>query len=125
MSGLGKVLSLYGRLLEYVKPYRVRLVGGIICGALFGSTNAVALIVVKRVWARVFEQTGSPLSWWQLVALASLLPLAMLARGVCDFASNYLMNWVSLRVVMDMRRRIFDICRLCLWISTATRARAS
>jgi subfamily B ATP-binding cassette protein MsbA len=108
MSALGKTMATYGRLLKFVKPYRVRLAQGIIFGTLYGSTNAAALFVVRKVWARVFEEAGGPLSAWQLAALASLLPLVMLARGLCDFLSTYLMNWVSLRVVMDLRARIFD-----------------
>ena len=108
MSGLGKVLSLYGRLLTHVKPYRVRLAEGIVFGTLYGLANLAMLAVVKNVWARIFERTDGQLGWGSLVALAGLVPAAMLARGLCDFLSNYLMNWVSLRVVMDLRTRIFD-----------------
>ena len=36
-----------------------------------------------------------------------LLPLAMLARGLCEFAGTSLMNWVGLRAVMDLRVRMF------------------
>ena len=123
MSSFRNVLPPYQRLLSYVRPYRGRLIGGIAFGVLYGPANVAVLAVVKRVWARFFEQGINDLSAWQVVGVAMLLPLAMLARGLCEFAGTYLMNWVGLRAVMDLRVRMFaQLQKLSLDFYTGTRA---
>ena len=107
MSNLRTILPLYRRLLGFVKPYRVRLVGGIAFGVLYGPANGVVLAVVKKAWASAFESDWT-YSWWQIMGLAALLPLAMMGRGAFDFLGTYLMNWVGLRAVMDLRIRLFE-----------------
>ena len=65
------------------------------------------MIVVKKAWAWAFESNWS-YSWWQVFGIAVLLPVAMAARGIFDFLGTYLLNWVGLRVVMDLRVRVFE-----------------
>ncbi len=100
--------ALYKRLLWYVKPYRGRLIGGILFGVLYGPASAAIPAVVKHVWAFVFERGAESFSAWQVFAVAFLLPIVMAARGTFDFLGTYLMNWVGLRVVMDLRARVFE-----------------
>ena len=99
--------SLYKRLFAYVRPYRSRLIGGIVFGVLYGPANGVVLSVVRKAWAWAFESNWS-YSWWQIFGIAVLLPVAMMARGAFDFLGTYLLNWVGLRVVTDLRIRIFE-----------------
>ena len=99
--------SLYKRLLVYVRPYRGRLIGGIVFGVLYGPANAAVAAVVKRAWAWAFESNWS-YTWWQILGIAALLPVVMMARGAFDFMGTYLLNWVGLRVVTDLRIRIFE-----------------
>ncbi|MGO9527556.1 MAG: ABC transporter ATP-binding protein [Verrucomicrobiia bacterium] len=99
--------ALYKRLFVYVKPYRARLIGGIVFGVLYGPANGAVLQVVRKAWAWAFESNWS-YPWWQMVGIAVLLPVAMIARGTFDFLGTYLLNWVGLRVVMDMRVRLFE-----------------
>jgi subfamily B ATP-binding cassette protein MsbA len=108
MSRLSEMWPQYRRLWTYVKPYRGRLAAGVAFGILYGPANAAVLSVVSRLWKRVFEQSAGNLSLWQVFAIAMLLPAAMIVRGACDFLGTYLMNWVGLRAVMDLRERLFD-----------------
>jgi subfamily B ATP-binding cassette protein MsbA len=48
--------------------------------------------------------SGSKIS---LVLLVSLIPLVMLARGICNYLSSYLMGWVAIRAICDLRARLF------------------
>lgn len=122
MIGVPKISDQYRRLLAYVKPYRSRLVTGIAFGIAYGPLNVAVLAVVKRVWAQFFEQGVAGWTWWQAAGVAVLLPVAMAGRGVCDFASVYLMNWVGMRAVMDLRTRMFaHLQRLSLDYYTGTR----
>jgi len=99
---------LYRRLLGYVKPYRVRLVMGIVLAVVYSAANAATLGVVQTVWKGVFERGGETMGWAQAVAYAGLLPLVMTVRGICDFGTTYLMNWVGGRVVNDLRSLLFE-----------------
>ena len=122
MIGLPKLSTQYQRLLGYVKPYRGRLVTGIAFGLAYGPLNVAVLAVVKRVWAQFFEKGVTGWTWWQAAGVAVLLPVAMAGRGICDFASVYLMNWVGMRAVMDLRTRMFaHLQRLSLDYYTGTR----
>ncbi len=107
MGKWSEMQALCGRLSGFARPYRLRLVAGIVCGALYGSTNGALLYVVQRIWARFLEQ-NTQLTGWELAAVAGILPAVMLARGLSDFLSNYLMNWVGLRIVVDLRTRLFE-----------------
>src|SRR5208282_3584262 len=49
--------------------------------------------------------SGSKVS---LVLLAGLIPLVMLGRGVCNYLNNYLMGWVAIRAICDLRARVFE-----------------
>jgi len=102
-----EIWPLYRRLLGYVRPYRGRLVMGILLAVAYSASNAATLGVVKKVWSGVFEQ-GQTIGWGQALAYASLLPLVMIVRGACDFGTTYLMNWVGGRVVNDLRSLLFE-----------------
>ena len=122
MSWLPKFSPQYRRLLAFVTPYRGRLVTGIIFGVAYGPLNVAVLAVVKHVWARFFEQGVAGWTWWQATGVAILLPVVMAGRGLCEFASTYLMNWVGLRTVMDLRVKMFaHLQKLSLDYYTGTR----
>jgi ATP-binding cassette, subfamily B, bacterial MsbA len=108
MSRFGELSSQYRRLWTYVKPYRGRLVGGVVFSILYGPINVGVLSVVRHLWASVFGQSAAGLTFWEAFAVAMLLPIAMIARGACDFLGTYLLNWVGLRAVMDLRERLFE-----------------
>src|ERR1043166_4189284 len=117
MADMKELLPMYRRLLSFVRPYRGRLIGGIVFGVLYGPANVAVLAVVKRVWARFFEQGIGEMPGRPIV------PVAMLARGLCDFTGTYLMNWVGLRAVMDLRVKMFEhLQKLSVDFYTGTRA---
>lgn len=123
MTAWRETLAKFDRSNEFVRPYRGRVVLGVMAGGLYGATNASLLLVIKRVWAQILETPDRSWSWWQIIALAALLPLAMFARAACDYLSDYMMSWVGMRVVMDLRARLFDhLQSLSLDFYTASRA---
>jgi subfamily B ATP-binding cassette protein MsbA len=114
--------GLYGRLFSYVKPYKWRFIIGIAFGLLFGAVNSLLPFVIARVGAFIFGGavptstkallqhrevlTGGPKidSIW-IVCL--LIPVVMTARSLLSYGNAYYMNWVSNRVVMDIRNELF------------------
>jgi len=122
MTAIPSLPQQYRRLLAFIKPYRGRLITGITFGVAYGPLNVAVLAVVKKVWARFFEQGVTGWTWWQAAAVAALLPAVMATRGICEFVSTYLMNWVGLRTVMDLRIKMFShLQKLSLDYYTGTR----
>ena len=42
-----------------------------------------------------------------VLLICSLLPLVIIARSMCDYLENYYMTWVSLKVLHDLRIKLF------------------
>jgi ATP-binding cassette, subfamily B, bacterial MsbA len=43
---------------------------------------------------------------WTMVALGILA--SYVAKGICDYLGNYLVNWVGISAIMDLRQEVFD-----------------
>jgi subfamily B ATP-binding cassette protein MsbA len=95
----------YRRLLHYARPYLHRLLLGVVFGALFGGSMAGLLYGLKETLAAVFNPADTPFR--VVIAVAALLPMAGLVRGVGDYLSTYFVEWVGNRVIMDLRNAAF------------------
>jgi ATP-binding cassette, subfamily B, bacterial MsbA len=113
--------GLYRRLFRYVKPYRWRFIVGLVFGLLFGLVNSTLPMVVAQVSSAIFSgamlnprtllhhremlTTGPRINSVALMCL--LIPLVMITRSLLSYGNAYYMNWVSNRVVMDIRNELF------------------
>lgn len=95
--------ALYARLLGYLRPYwRVFALAvlGMVCTA---ATEPVFPAIMKYLLDNGFKTGDSRLVW--------LIPLGIVAlfsvRGILSFCTNYLMTWISTRLVIDLRRQLF------------------
>jgi ATP-binding cassette, subfamily B, bacterial MsbA len=89
------------RLLEYARPYRVRLAVAIVAMIVYGVASGGIAILIKPIFDEVLP-TGRSLG---LVASA-ILGLYLL-KGVGAYVSSYLMTDVGQRVVHDLRNVLF------------------
>ncbi|TAN38243.1 MAG: ATP-binding cassette domain-containing protein [Verrucomicrobia bacterium] len=94
------------RLFSYAKPYWRRLLLGIFFGILFGGSTTGLLPAIQKNFSNFFEHQDLP--WNLLIGVAVLLPILAALRGLGDFASRYLIEWVGKRVVRDIREKLFD-----------------
>ena len=53
------------------------------------------------------ERLSANRSPWLVVLVIATIPLSMLLRGLFTYLNIYLMNWVSVRSVADLRSRLF------------------
>ncbi len=117
-------LEIYKRLFPFVRPYRLRLVVGIICGMLHGGAMG-AMIVVMR-WA-LGGISGEDMSRAGIASMATgdmegqagdvglerviltvvLLMAVTLFQGIVFFGGKYLVEWVGNRVITDLRGKLF------------------
>lgn len=120
-------MVLYRRLLQLVKPYRVKLVLAMVCMIFVSLLTASQALLVKPAMDGVFfKKEGIPpvvkniiiqlrlgdLLLKKDMEMLLLLPIAIvllfLVKGVFDYGQAYLMNFVGLRVVADIRERLYN-----------------
>jgi subfamily B ATP-binding cassette protein MsbA len=112
----------YLRLLSYMHPYRKRFFFGIACGVAGGMLNGAIPLVIKKAGEPLM---GGGLKLPDKSALLSggiandgpgiesviwislLIPLVMVARGIFSYLNVYSLAWVSLRVLRDIRTKLF------------------
>ena len=112
----------YGRLYGYVKPYKVRFILGLSLGFAFGLVNSLLPLVVARVTSTIFHGAApSPMALRSnlealnagpkinsIVLICLAIPAIMTVRSLCSFGNSYYMQWVSNKVVTDIRTQLFS-----------------
>lgn len=118
-SGFRSHWQPYAELLSYIRPYKGRFFLGVGMGVLFALVNGSIPLIVKLVGDRIFpggadqqkiaeaatSGTGPGLEAVLWVCL--LVPLVMILRGFFSYLNAYEMSWVSLRVLNDIRSKLF------------------
>jgi subfamily B ATP-binding cassette protein MsbA len=118
------------RILRYARPYSPALLVSVLLMSVVGASQALLLQLIRLIFDRGLKAGTSdepallfsvPLTnihvylnnlipfthrIWTMVAIAILL--CFFAKGVCDYLGNYLVNWVGVNVVMDLRQEVFD-----------------
>jgi subfamily B ATP-binding cassette protein MsbA len=119
------------RLLRYARPYSPFLVVSVVLMAVVGISQGLLATLIRVVFDRVLQPDApndpvvlyelkaiglrillsdlvpsSVHNVWTMAAIAILLCFA--AKGLCDYAGNYLVNWVGLSAVVDLRQQVFD-----------------
>jgi subfamily B ATP-binding cassette protein MsbA len=111
----------YKRLYGYVMPYKWRFILGLGFGVAFGFVNSLFPLAVGRVTTFVFHGSGATVSTWRahpellshgpkinsIVAVCLSIPAIMTVRSLFDYLNTYYMQWVSNKVVTDIRSQLF------------------
>ena len=97
-------LVLYRRLLAMVKPYRGKLVLAMVCMTFFSVLTAGQAYLVKPALDDVFIHQDQR----KLFLLPVAIILLFLVKGIFDYGQAYFMNFVGLRVVADLRERLYN-----------------
>jgi ATP-binding cassette, subfamily B, bacterial MsbA len=99
--------ELYFRLLSYVRPY-----ARVFALAVLGMVGAAAMeplfpALMKPLLDGGFGGAHSAFDWPPLYFALAIVAIFVF-RGILTFTSSYLMNWVSSKVVLDLRVAMFD-----------------
>ncbi|HTP87497.1 MAG TPA: ABC transporter transmembrane domain-containing protein [Bryobacteraceae bacterium] len=119
------------RLLRYVRPYTFPLLTSVVLMAGVGATYALVVALIPPIFDRVLNPASAdkpvalfnvpflqhPLylnqlipsnihNVWTMVAVGLLG--AFILKAICDYFGNYLINYVGLSTVTDLRQRVFD-----------------
>ena len=111
----------YRRLYSYAGPYKWRFMLGLALGITYGLVNSLLPLAVLRVSNFVFPgaapnpkmvfahreilNIGPKID--SIVWICLAIPLIMTVRSLCSYGNAYYMNWVSNRVVNDVRNQLF------------------
>ncbi len=97
-------LHSYGRILGYVRPHRGRLALAALIMVLVGLLTLVLPWAVQRlVDGLVVARDASQLNLVALVLFGTFL-----VRSILNFVSTYMLAWVGERVVVRLRRDIYE-----------------
>jgi ATP-binding cassette, subfamily B, bacterial MsbA len=94
----------YGRILAYVRPYTRQLVLAALIVVVVGLLTLVLPWAVQRLVDVVFY--GQSTAQLSLIALALFGTFVL--RSLFSYASTYLLAWVGERVVVRLRRDIYE-----------------
>lgn len=96
--------TLYLRLLGFIRPYWKAFSIAVACMVCTAATEPVFPAIMKYLLDSGFRTADARMVW----LIPSSIVLLFLLRGVLSFVTNYLMTWVSTRLVVDLRRAMFD-----------------
>ncbi len=119
------------RLLRYVRPYWLPLSGSVVLMAIAGAAHAMMALLIAPIFDRVLDPKSAeapvlltkipvidqPLYLHQLVpgwisnvwtAVAFGILTVFLVKGIADYIGNYLVNYVGLSTVTDVRQAAFE-----------------
>lgn len=96
--------TLYFRLLGFIRPYWKAFSIAVLCMVCTAATEPVFPAIMKYLLDSGFRAAEARMVW----LIPASIVLLFLARGVLSFVTNYLMTWVSTRLVVDLRRAMFD-----------------
>ena len=96
--------ALYFRLLSYVKPYWKVFALAVLGMIGTAATEPVFPAIMKYLLDRGFRAPDPTMIW----LIPAGIVLLFVVRGIFSFCTSYLMNWISTRLVTDLRRQLFD-----------------
>jgi ATP-binding cassette, subfamily B, bacterial MsbA len=109
----------YRDLFPFLKPHLGRFVLALAFGALFGVISGLLPLALNHVNSQVFPQgknkvdmlsdamngTGAGIN--SVLLVCSLIPFIFVLRSLCDYLNSYYMAWVALRVLADIRCKLY------------------
>ncbi len=109
----------YRDLFPFLRPHLGRFILALVFGALFGLISGLLPLVLNFVNSQVFPQgknkvdmlndavngTGTGIN--SVVLVCSVIPLIFVLRSLCDYLNSYYMAWVALRVLADIRCKLY------------------
>src|SRR5690349_21439582 len=119
------------RLLQYVKPHRLRFSGAVVMMIGVGFFEAIAALLIGPIFDRVLNPQARDSSvvlltvpyvhntiylhllvphWihhrWTVVAVFILS--VTLGKATCRYLPNYLLNFVGFSIIMELRNKLYE-----------------
>jgi ATP-binding cassette, subfamily B, bacterial MsbA len=109
----------YRDLFPFLRPHLPRFIVALAFGALFGVISGMLPLVLNYVNSQIFpggrnkvdilkdavNGTGTGID--SVVLICSVIPFIIILRSLCDYLNSYYMAWVALRVLADIRSKLY------------------
>ena len=96
-------MTLYLRILSYIKPYMHRLIFAMVCTIIAAAGNLYIPWIIKDMIDEVLaDKNGTMLNW-----IAASIIAIFIVRGLFWYGQNYLMSYVGQSVIIDIRAAVF------------------
>ncbi len=130
------MISFLFKIWGLARPYRWRLWLGVLTGVIAGVIEPLFIVTVVFVYGIIFASTDETWQetlqhapkWTQqwlsavhnslvngvhehpgaMLILVALIPLAVFVRGLFSYLNVYLLQWVAVRTVTDLRTKLFE-----------------
>ncbi|MEI6315659.1 MAG: ABC transporter transmembrane domain-containing protein, partial [Syntrophus sp. (in: bacteria)] len=97
-------MDIFKRLLALARPHKGRFFLALLCMLVVGaSTSGLAFLVKPALDGIFLKKDAQMLTWIPLVVI-----FIYTAKGICSYGQMVLMNYIGLRVVADLRSRIYQ-----------------
>lgn len=97
--------TVFFRILKnYLWPYRTQIFLAFVCMMMFSGALTMLAKLMEPVINDVFIEKNET----KLVGISVLIFIAFIVKGLGLYGENYFMNYVSLRLVMNIQNRIFE-----------------
>jgi subfamily B ATP-binding cassette protein MsbA len=97
-------MKLYLRLLQYLRPYWMRLIAAAVCSGLLAAFTGAYAWLVRPALDEIFINRNPT---WLILLPVALMAVSVL-KGFASYGQTYLMAYVGNRVVTDIRQRLFS-----------------
>lgn len=97
-------MNLYFRALKYIKPYWKRGLAAGICTIIAAGGTAYLPFVIKDMVDQVLSEKNTTMLNWIVVSIV----VVFVIRGIAYYGQSYLMNYVGQRVIIDIRKAVFE-----------------
>src|ERR1700693_1576095 len=109
----------YRDLFPFLRPHLGRFILALVFGALFGLFSGLLPLVFNYVNSQFCPQGRSKADMLNdamhgngaginsVLLVCSVIPFIFILRSLCDFFNSYYMAWVALRVLADIRCKLY------------------
>jgi subfamily B ATP-binding cassette protein MsbA len=97
-------MTLYRRILEFLKPYWKKLVIAMICMSIVSATTALYAYLVKYVIDDIFVKKDASM----LYLMPFGVILLFFIKGLFFYLQAYFMGFIGQRVITNIRNLVFS-----------------
>ncbi|QAA95530.1 lipid A export permease/ATP-binding protein MsbA [Pollutimonas thiosulfatoxidans] len=97
-------IDLWRRIYSRLGVYWKAVIVAVLLVSVAAATQPTLAVIMKPLLDEGFSGTKPSYIWSIPLAVVGL----MLLRGVCSFASNYLLAWVANNMLLGLRKEMFD-----------------
>ncbi|HZI31444.1 MAG TPA: ABC transporter transmembrane domain-containing protein, partial [Candidatus Binatia bacterium] len=129
------MIDFLGKLWQFARPYRTRLLLGVFTGILAGLMAPLLIASITLVSTLVFQSSGEAVkpmmgmptfvqAWLDkaqagmgsglrehyvaVILLVATIPLTMLLARVVGYLNTYFLQWTAIRAITDLRTKLFS-----------------